>query len=307
MPGMAASTGNMTKSKTLSWLIYTLTTVIGIVAFLYPFWMPALQQGQMGMAHSKDAPLMLTALVGLAFAVLLLEIQSQSISAKSIALLGVLVAINTTLRFVDVAIPGPGGFTPIFFLIVLTGYVFGGRFGFLMGVLTLGVSSLVTGTVGPWLPYQMFTAGWMGLSAPLCRPFVRAMQTEGRWGEVVVLVIFGGVWGLLYGVIMNIWFWPFVSGSANQYWEPGISLLDTLRRYAVFYMATSFLWDSMRLVGNTVLIAAFGMPTLRVLCRFQQRFAFTYTPAKPVTETATPGWARPPRPVAMPQSNEGQA
>ena len=64
MPGMAASTGNMTKSKTLSWLIYTLTTVIGIVAFLYPFWMPALQQGQMGMAHSKDAPLMLTALVG---------------------------------------------------------------------------------------------------------------------------------------------------------------------------------------------------------------------------------------------------
>ena len=299
----------MSKSRGLSAIIYTLTTVIGIVAFLYPFWMPALQQGQLGMAHANDAPLMLTALVGLAFAVLLLEIQSQSISAKSIALLGVLVAINTILRFVDVAIPGPGGFTPIFFLIVLTGYVFGGRFGFLMGVLTLGVSSLVTGTVGPWLPYQMFTAGWMGLSAPLCRPLVRSMRAEGRWGEVIVLAIFGGVWGLLYGAIMNIWFWPFISGSAGQYWEPGLSLLDTLRRYAVFYMATSLIWDVMRLIGNTVLILAFGMPTLRVLRRFQQRFAFTYSPAARVAEAqpAGSGWPRRPRPVAIPQSGEGQA
>ena len=297
----------MSKSRGLSIIIYLLTTVIGVVAFLYPFWMPALQQAQMGLAHSQDAPLMLTALVGLAFAVLLLEIQSQSISAKAIALLGVLVAINTVLRFVDVAIPGPGGFTPIFFLIVLTGYVFGGRFGFLMGVLTLGVSSLVTGTVGPWLPYQMFTAGWMGLSAPLCRPLVRAIRAEGRWGEVVVLAVFGGVWGLLYGAIMNIWFWPFVSGSANEYWEPGISLINTLRRYAVFYMATSLVWDVMRLAGNTILIMAFGMPTLRVLRRFQQRFAFTYSPAKPQVQSAPSGRARSPRPVRIPQSSEGQA
>lgn len=297
----------MSKSRGLSAIIYILTTMIGVVAFLYPFWMPALRQGQMGMAHSQDAPLMLTALVGLAFAVLLLEIQSQSISAKSIALLGVLVAINTTLRFVDVAIPGPGGFTPIFFLIVLAGYVFGGRFGFLMGVLTIGVSSLVTGTVGPWLPYQMFTAGWMGMSAPLCRPLVRAIQAEGRWGEIVVLAIFGGVWGLLFGVIMNIWFWPFVSGSDSQYWSPGISLLDTLRRYAVFYIATSLIWDVMRLAGNTILIMAFGMPTLRVLRRFQQRFAFTYVPATLKARSAPSGWARSPRPATIPQSSEGQA
>jgi energy-coupling factor transport system substrate-specific component len=297
----------MSRSSTLSAIIYTVTTLIGIVAFLYPFWMPAVQQGQVNMARSQDAPLMLTALVGLAFAVLLLEIQSQSISAKSVALLGVLVAINTILRFVDVAIPGPGGFTPIFFLIILTGYVFGGRFGFLMGVLTLGVSSLVTGTVGPWLPYQMFTAGWMGLSAPLCRPLVRAARLEGRLGEAIVLAVFGGVWGLLYGSIMNIWFWPFISGSASQYWEPGISFIDTLRRYAVFYMATSLVWDVMRLFGNTVLILAFGMPTLRVLRRFQQRFAFTYSPAPPKVRVAGSGWASSSRPVTMPQSGEGQA
>jgi energy-coupling factor transport system substrate-specific component len=34
--------------------------------------------------------------------------------------LGVLVALNAVLRFIEVAIPGPGGFTPIFFLILTT-------------------------------------------------------------------------------------------------------------------------------------------------------------------------------------------
>lgn len=304
---MLGSTGIMKRSRVLSLTIYVLTTAIGVVAFLYPFWMPALRQAQMGMAHSQDAPLMLTALVGLAFAVLLLEVQSQSISAKSIALLGVLVAINTILRFVDVAIPVPGGFTPIFFLIVLAGYVFGGRFGFLMGVMTMLVSSVVTGTVGPWLPYQMFTAGWMGMSAPLCRLPVRALRVQERWGEVAVLALFGGLWGVLYGLVMNIWFWPFVSGNASQYWAPGITLADTIRRYFAFYLATSLVWDGMRFVGNMLLIAAFGMPTLRVLRRFQQRFAFAYTPAVSTIEKAAPvGWRDRPQPLPIPQSTESR-
>ena len=299
----------MTKTKTLSAIIYMLTMVIGIVAFLYPFWMPALQQqSQMGLAHSQDAPLMLTALVGLAFAVLLLEVQNQSISAKAVALLGVLVAINTVLRFADAAIPVPGGFTPIFFLIVLAGYVFGGRFGFLMGVMTMLVSSVVTGTVGPWLPYQMFTAGWMGMSAPLCRGPVRMMRAQGDWGEIAVLALFGGLWGLFYGLIMNIWFWPFVTGSAAQYWEPGIGLADTLRRYAAFYLATSLVWDAMRFVGNALLIIAFGMPTLRVLRRFQQRFAFTYRPtSRNVERTAPAGWPRPSTTLPVVGSSEIQS
>ena len=63
-----------------------------------------------------------------------------------------LVAVNATLRFLEVALPGPGGFSPIFPLIVLAGYVFGGRFGFLMGALTLLVSAIVTGASGPGCP-----------------------------------------------------------------------------------------------------------------------------------------------------------
>ena len=266
------------KTRALSYAVYGLTTLIGVLAFLYPFWLPVVQASSQGLAHSNDASLLLTLLVALTFVVLLLEVQSQSISAKTIALLGVLVAINAALRFVDVAMPGPGGFSPIFFLIVLTGYVYGGRFGFLMGVLTLVVSSLFTGTIGPWLPYQMVTAGWIGLTAQLCRPLVRAVDGAGRWPEVVILAVFGGVWGLLYGAIMNIWFWPFVSGTPDQYWTPGVAFIDTLRRYALFYATTSLVWDVMRLVGNSALIVAFALPTLRVLRRFQARFDFVYQP-----------------------------
>ena len=267
------------KERLLRLAVYGLSTALGAAAFLYPFWLPAVSQSPWrGQAHAGDAPLTLTLLVGLCFAVLLVEVQDEAVSAKFVALLGILVAINAVLRFVEVAIPGPGGFSPIFFLVALTGYVYGGRFGFLMGALTLFVSALMTGTAGPWLPYQMFTAGWLGMSAPACRWPVRALRMEGRWGEAALLAVFSGVWGMLYGVIMNIWFWPFAAGPAEQYWQPGIALAETLKRYAAFYVATSLVWDLMRAGGNAALMAAFGLPVLRVLRRFHRRFAFHYRP-----------------------------
>lgn len=269
-------------------LVYGLSLGIGLLALLYPFLAPAAQSSAAGAARGSDAPLLLTVLVGLCLAALLFEVQGQAVNSKTIALLGVLVAINSVLRFVEVAIPGPGGFTPVFFLIILTGYVYGGRFGFLMGALTMLVSALITGGVGPWLPGQMFTAGWIGLSAPLARPVVRLLAGRpGGRAEVVVLAICAGLWGLLYGLIINLWFWPFMAGPAAMYWEVGLALPDLLRRYAAFYLATSLLWDSMAVAGNAALVAAFAAPTLRALRRFQQRFDFSYGPGKsPITSRA---------------------
>jgi energy-coupling factor transport system substrate-specific component len=267
------------RERLLSFAIYGLSTGIGVLAFLYPFWQPTVKQTAIqSQARAGEAPLVLTFLVGLCFAVLLLEVQSQAVSTKLLALLGILVSMNAILRFAEVAIPGPGGFSPVFFLIILTGYVFGGRFGFLMGSLTLLASALITGTTGPWLPYQMLTAGWVGMSAPLCRPSVWLLRGEGKWAEVMVLAAFGGFWGLVYGGIINIWFWPFATGPVDQYWQPGVSLLETLKRYGAFYLTTSLIWDSLRSVGNATLILAFGLPTLRALRRFHQRFAFSYQP-----------------------------
>jgi energy-coupling factor transport system substrate-specific component len=124
----------------------------------------------------------------------------------------------------------------------------------------------------------MYTAGWVGLSAPLCRPLVDLSKGHDTRREVVILALFGGMWGLAYGGIMNIWFWPFAVGQAGQNWQPGIGWSEVLGRYLVFYMCTSFGWDMIRLVGNVTLVLAFGLPTLRALRRFERRFAFTYQP-----------------------------
>jgi len=244
------------------------------MTLLYPLWQPTLNQTTVaiGQPHTTDAPLMLTLLISVCFAILLLEIQGQGFSAKWVALLGIMVALNAALRFAEAIILGPGGFSPIFLLIILTGYVFGGHFGFLMGALTLFVSALITGGVGPWLPYQMFTAAWIGLSAPFCRPIVLLFKAQNRWPELFVLINFGVFWGFGFSFVVNLWFWPFMIGSPDQYWQPGIALTEVLTRYLSFYLTTSLLWDGMRAFGNALLLLIFGHPLLRVLRRFQQRF-----------------------------------
>ena len=258
-------------------MVVAASAALGIVVLFYPFLASAMRATSPTDAWTSETPFLLVILVTLCLVAVLVEMQGQAVSSKLIALLGVLVAINAVLRFVEVGIPGPGGFSPIFFLIVLTGYVYGARIGFLMGALTLLVSSLMTGGVGPWLPGQMFVAGWIGLTAPAMRPLIQGLGGRpGSRREVAALAIFGGMWGLAFGLIMNLWFWPFMSGPADLYWQAGIGLGEVFQRYLAFYVATSLLWDVLRLAGNAALILVFGAATLRALRRFQQRFGFDY-------------------------------
>ena len=268
--------GNLT-----SILIYALSTIIGLMGLLYPLIFPSLMEAVFNtQPRTVEMPLMLTLLLAICVVVMLYEVQGRSVDAKFVALLGLLVSINAALRFLEVAIPGPGGFSPIFFLIVSTGYVFGGRFGFLIGSLTIFVSALVTGGVGPWLPSQMFAAGWAGMSAPLCRIAVSKLGIKGQFSEVMILAVFGALWGILYGMILNLWSWPFISGPTAQFWQPGISWIETLKRYLVYYLVTSLVWDLARAIGNFLFIMLFGGATLKALRRFKRKFSFQYNPTQ---------------------------
>ena len=279
------------KNRWLSPVIYLICSLVGIVSLLYPFFLPHISINSPSIQQrSADMPLMLTLLLSLALLVLVYEVQGQAMSTKLIALLGVLVAINAALRFLDVAIPIPGGFSPIFFLIILTGYVYGARFGFLMGVMTLVVSAILTGGVGPWLPGQMFTSGWVGMSAALMRPLVRGLHLNGRREEIWILAGFGAIWGMLFGAVMNLWTWPFIAGPADQYWASGVGLGETVQRFASYYLATSFAWDFARSAGNFVIILGLGSPALKALYRFKRRFTYSYHPTSAqVTPQELPG------------------
>jgi energy-coupling factor transport system substrate-specific component len=261
-------------NRTLTASLLVLSGAIGLIALLYPLAAPALyemtslQSFQASQPGTSGYALLTTALIGISLLAMLLEVQGQTANAKIIAALGVLVAITSVLRLIETAIPGIGGFSPVFVPIILAGYVFGSRFGFLMGTLSILTSAIITAGIGPWLPYQMFVAGWVGVTAGLLP------HPENARLKLVMLAVFAFAWGMLYGGILNLYFWPFVAGenSAMIAAEGGIG--DTLASYGAFYMATSFVWDISRSLGNIVLIIALGIPAIQAMTRFRDRFHF---------------------------------
>ncbi|MBN1582173.1 MAG: ECF transporter S component [Anaerolineae bacterium] len=257
-------------AKALNGATLFLVSLIGIAAFLYPFFQSRTQTSTMmgSAAHAQDAPLMFIVLIVLSLgAVMGNMVGSSGLNAKVIATLGILTAINAVLR----AVPGPTGFSAMFVLPILTGYCFGSTVGFLLGTLSLAVSALLGAGIGPWMPYQMFALGWIGLTSA----WLPDLHRHPRF-EVAMLACWGVFSGLAFGVVMNIWFWPFVFDpvQAGLYWEPGLGLWQGLQRYWAFYAITSMWWDLGRAAGNAVLIALFGIPILRLLRRFGRRFTF---------------------------------
>ncbi len=255
-------------SLDLSGITLALICILGAMAFLYPFFLSGQIVSTDQNAHAAAAPLIF-ALLGPALLLLLVaELGSGRLSPRSTAVLGVLTALVAVLRLPA----GPGDAPTFFFLIILVGYVYGGRFGFLLGALGLLVSAILVGGVGPWMPFQMFVSGWMGLCAgPLGR--LGRRLPPGGWAELALLGAYGYLWGLLFGGLMNLWFWPF-SPPSELAWAPGMGLGETLRRYSAFYLLTSFAWDSARAIGNLLLIVALGRPVLKELRRFRDRFQF---------------------------------
>jgi energy-coupling factor transport system substrate-specific component len=247
--------------------ILAVASLIGLGAFLYPFIVPQQGEGFSSAAHAQDAPLLFVLLVVLCLAAVLSSLSAGTMNAKLIAVLGVLTAANAVLR----GVPGPAGFTLVFILPILCGYVYGPTFGFLLGVFSLAVSAFLGFGVGPWLPYQMFSAGWVGLlSGWLPRLEDRPLA------EAAMLAAWGLILGFCFGVLMNVYFWPYVfaPGQSEMYWQPGLPLAETVKRYALFYAVTSLWWDLARAVGNFVLLLLFAAPVVRLLRRFQQRFFF---------------------------------
>jgi energy-coupling factor transport system substrate-specific component len=253
--------------RVLGAAILVVASLVGLGSFLYPFFVPQQGQGFEAMAHAQDAPLVFIALVILCLGAVLSSLSAGLMNAKLVAVLGVLTAANAVLR----GVPGPAGFTLVFLLPILCGYAYGPTFGFLLGVFSLAVSAFLGFGIGPWLPYQMFATGWVGLLSGWLP------RLEGRpRAEAAMLAGWGLVLGFAFGVLMNVYFWPFVftPGQGDMYWQPGVGAVETLKRYALFYAFTSLWWDLLRAAGNFVLLLVFAVPVLHLLRRFQRRFFF---------------------------------
>lgn len=200
-------------------------------------------------------------------ALVLLEFSSGGIDARQIALLGVLIALNSVVRMLGA---GTAGIETSFFLILIGAYAFGSAFGYLLGAGSLLVSALLTGGVGPWLPFQMMAAGLLGIAAgALPHPTAKRMQ-------VWVLIAFAVVGSYLYGGLMTLWNWPFLAGTGTSIsYLAGAGLPENLARFITFETVTGgLLWDTGRAVTTSVLVWLTAPTLLATLQRAARRAGY---------------------------------
>jgi energy-coupling factor transport system substrate-specific component len=239
----------------------TFACAAGLFAFCWPLFISSAS----ALAENTKAPLVLGLLLPAVLVVVLFEIGEGGLDPKAVAMLGVLSAVGAAIRPLGA---GTAGIETVFFLLVLAGRVFGAGFGFVLGATTLFGSALITGGVGPWLPYQMIAAAVVGLGAGLLPP------ARGRW-EIALLTVYGLVAGLAYGVLMNLSFWPFGLGEHTELsFVAGDPLGANLHRFVVFSFTTAFGWDLVRGITNAVLIVVAGPAVLATLRRAARKAAF---------------------------------
>lgn len=244
-------------------------TATGLMMFCWPlFWQPPET-----FAHTTDAPFIFLGIIPCLIAVVLSELHRGGLDSKAIAMLGVLSAVNAAMRPLGA---GTAGVETVFFLLILAGRVYGPGFGFVLGSTSLFASALITGGVGPWLPFQMLASSWMGLGAGLLPwPGLRGRR------EIAMLCVYGAVSAWTFGLLLNLWFWPFAIGISDGTTDPGLSfipgdaLVANLSRFFAFSLATSTLgWDTGRAVTNVVAILVVGPAVLLTLRRSVRKAAW---------------------------------
>jgi energy-coupling factor transport system ATP-binding protein len=247
-PGMRTRTGWRTTGLIAA-------NLAAAAAFLWPLVASAVP------AQAQAAvPYIALSLAPLAVVLVLAALDASVRSAHTLALLAVLAAIGAAIR---IASTGVGGVEALFVLLILAGRAYGARFGLLLGAAAIAVSAVMWGGVGPWLPFQMFACGWVGAGAGLLPRRVRG------WAEVAMLCVYGVVASYLFGLVMNMWFWPFAVGSDTSIsYVPGGSVGENLANFLVYSFVTSTAtWDTLRAVTTVVGLTVVGAAVLSALRR----------------------------------------
>ena len=240
-------------------LVLSIASVLSIAGFVWPFFYTG-----------QDLPrtqLFFWIAICAAIALVILEVSSAGLEAKSVALLGVLAALISALRPLGA---GAVGIEPMWFVLILSARVFGASFGFLLGIISMFASALLTGGLGPWLGYQMFAAAWIGMAAGLL-----PKRVSGK-SEILMLLVFGALTAGIFGLLMDLQFWPWALGGNTQLsYIPGDSIAQNFGRFITFHFASSMAWDIPRAIFTCVLISFTGPAVLSALRRTYTRAAFS--------------------------------
>lgn len=247
-------------------LLLVVVSVAGLMMFAWPLLLRPAD------GHGVQPPFVFFALIPLMLVVLLVELSQGGIDTRTVAILGVLSAVEGILRGLSA---GVGGVELVFFLLVLGGRVFGAGFGFVLGCTSLLVSALVTAGVGPWLPYQMLGAAWVGLGAGLLP------RARGR-AEIALLVAYGVIASYVYGLLLNLQGWPLLTGvsvpghTGNLSYDPAAGFAGNLVTFLRYTLITSTGgYDTVRAVTTAIALVLLGPAILSTLRRASRRATVT--------------------------------
>ena len=229
--------------------------LLALAAFCWPLLAAALPEDA-----AAALPYAALAIAPLAVIAIVVSLDGSVSSAHTVALLGVLAAVGSAVR---VASTGVGGVEAVFILLILAGRAFGARFGMLLGAATIALSSALWGGIGPWTPFQLFACAWVGAGAGLLPRRVRGKA------ELWMLCGYGVVASYLFGLLTNLWFWPFAVGAGTGIsYVPGAPLGTNFSSFLLYSLLTSTAgWDTLRAVTTIVGIAVVGRAILAALRR----------------------------------------
>ncbi|MBU3692430.1 MAG: ECF transporter S component [Candidatus Nanopelagicaceae bacterium] len=257
-----------------SFLLLAMGSLVGLISFTWPLYLP---DTQFWLFQPEHARLLALLIASFAVGLIAIEISRGAMDAKAVAILGVLSALIAALRLVGA---GAVGVEPMWFLLILASYAFGPTFGFSLGVVSLGVSAILTGGVGPWLPFQMLAAGWIGmLAGAFSKMSDRNMKLRS---EILLLLLIGITSSLIFGLLMDLQLWPWLTGTDTQLsFIAGASIIENLQRFMVFHLATALAWDLPRAVTTGVLLWITAGPVLNSFRRARLRLNLTSREIQP--------------------------
>ncbi len=177
-----------------------------------------------------------------------LHFERSESDVKRLILIAVMVALSVAGRMLFAPLQH---FKPVTALVIITAMYFGSEAGFLTGALSAVLSNFYFGQ-GPWTPFQMFSWGMIGFLSGLLAPLLRRSR--------IALCIWGGIGGVLYSFLMDIWTVLWADGYFN------------LPRYFAA-IASAVPVTAVYVVSNILFLLVLAKPIGKLLARMKTKYA----------------------------------
>lgn len=141
----------------------------------------------------------ITAVSILTLLLFFISFEKKKITTRRLVLCAVMTCLSVIGRFIPFLKPTAA-------LTVISSLYLGPESGFTVGALSALISNFYFGQ-GPWTPHQMFAWGVIGfISGLLYKPLEKSR---------VFLLVYGGLSGILYSLILDVWTVLWYNGEFN--------------------------------------------------------------------------------------------